>query len=37
MTANTFIIKTGKGLAVVTINDLDSLKFSVQCLLDAED
>jgi hypothetical protein len=37
MTANIFIIKTGKGLEVVTINDLDSLKFSVLHLLDAEE
>jgi hypothetical protein len=37
LTANTFIIKTGKGLEVVTINDLDSLKFSVLHLLDAEE
>jgi hypothetical protein len=37
LTANIFIIKTGKGLEVVTINDLDSLKFSVLHLLDAEE
>jgi hypothetical protein len=37
LAANIFIIKTGKGLELVTINDLDSLKFSVQHLLDAEE
>jgi hypothetical protein len=37
LTANTFIIKTGKGLEVVTIKDLDSFKFSVQHLSNAEE
>jgi hypothetical protein len=38
MTSNNYVIKTSKdGVKIVTINDFESLKFSVQHLLDAKD
>ena len=37
ITTNNYVIKTDEGVKVVTINELESFKFSVQHLLDAKE